>query len=114
MPERVTAMSFSAEAVPEVDEDCLDDEGPWNSAPPVWRWRRGTGGTGARRRQTVFQRVSDDGEADAIAIGCGGPRSWLVQVHAYIDKQSREYENAFFDLDKDGSGTIEAGTWVCY
>ncbi|CAK8998478.1 unnamed protein product [Durusdinium trenchii] len=30
-------------------------------------------------------------------------------VHAYMDLQSKEYESAFYQLDKDGSGTIEAG-----
>ena len=32
----------------------------------------------------------------------------IGEVHAYVNMQSREYENAFFELDKDGSGTIEA------
>ena len=27
------------QAVPEVDEDCLNDDGPWHSTKPVWRWR---------------------------------------------------------------------------
>ncbi|CAK9042797.1 unnamed protein product [Durusdinium trenchii] len=32
-------------------------------------------------------------------------------VHAYMDLQSKEYESAFYQLDKDGSGTIEANHW---
>lgn len=31
---------WHVQAVPEVDEDyCLNDEGPWHSTKPVWRWR---------------------------------------------------------------------------
>ena len=30
---------YHLQAVPEVDEDCLNDEGPWHSTKPVWRWR---------------------------------------------------------------------------
>lgn len=85
--------------------------------------------------EKVFQRVADDGEVhkDVLrqSLELLGIRhikqEWIVKilstvtryttlsfeeytvfVHAYIDLQSREYENAFFELDKDGSGTIEA------
>ena len=34
-----------------------------------------------------------------------------AEVHAYMDLQSKEYESAFYQLDKDGSGTIEANHW---
>ena len=85
--------------------------------------------------QKVFQRVADDGEVhkDALpkSLELLGIRhikpDWVsailsnvtrfttlsfeefnVFVHAYVERQSREYETAFFELDKDGSGTIEA------
>lgn len=85
--------------------------------------------------EKVFQRVADDGEVHKDVL-CQSlellgirhiKQEWVVKilstvtrfttlsfeeytvfVHAYIDLQSREYENAFFELDKDGSGTIEA------
>ena len=29
-------------------------------------------------------------------------------MHSYVELQSKEYEDAFFMLDRDGSGTIES------
>eukprot|EP00435_Cladocopium_sp_Y103_P020679 s1269_g5.t1 len=70
------------EAVPEVDEDCLDDEGPWNStkpsAKPVWRWR---GGTGPNRRHSVPQG-GPRGEFSQAAWPNGPRRVSLERPHS--------------------------------
>eukprot|EP00434_Breviolum_minutum_P022249 symbB.v1.2.019635.t1/scaffold1616.1/size109294/11 len=66
------------EAVPEVDEDCLNDEGPWHSTKPVWRWR----GEGPRRRRPVPHGSRSRGEFGPTAWPYGPRRLPVERPHS--------------------------------